>query len=247
MYQAVTGISRWTRRILLHYPLTLTLTSQFPRFGSEPYGRHSQLHAWSQFYIFGTKSKQQAYFNHQNTRRTSTKLSWRRPFSFQNQLVRFYHQHTSKKRPPPQNSLNREQCLQMVDFYREWYVTQARPLLPEPPPLPSPPYVARLKGDRLLTSGETYASVAVEEVRSLIERPEVSHISKTLDNPHCTHLEAFEAYRTLPYPGVAYLNTHLHKLLFKHLSIIENKSQASMVRYLSVVNDMKNAGFVITR
>ena len=170
----------------------------------------------------------------------------RRPFFNANEPIRYYHQGAVKKRAPPQNVLTREECLQMVDYYREWYSTQARPLLPEPPP-PPPPYIARLDGERLLTSGETYGSIAVEKVRTLVERPEVSHISKTLDNPRCTHLQAFEAYKTLPFPGIAYLNTHLRKLLFKRLSVIETKSQASMVRYLSVVDDMKSAGFVITQ
>lgn len=134
----------------------------------------------------------------------------------------------------------------MVDYYRDWFSTQARPVLPEPP-LPPLPYVPHLDGSRPNPSIGSDSVITEAEPAAPQELPEVSHLRHTLQDPQCTHAQAFAAYTTLPYPGVAYLSVRLRQLLFQRLAVIENKSRASMIHYLSVVEDMKNAGLPITQ
>lgn len=70
--------------------------------------------------------------------------------------------------------------------------------------------------------------------------PMVTEVMSVLEKIRCTHHEAFAAYSTLPSPGVACLPPLSQRLLFRRLSTIERKDRESMLRYLSVVDDMKS-------
>lgn len=51
--------------------------------------------------------------------------------------------------------------------------------------------------------------------------------------------EAFLIYRDLPAPRVPYLESNSRHRLLHHLAVVEHKDEHSMLRYLSVVDDMK--------
>ena len=68
----------------------------------------------------------------------------------------------------------------------------------------------------------------------------VTHLYKVLGQEDCTHQAAFDAYSVLPFPGVSLLSHDGIRLLFRRLSTVETKDKDSMLRYLSIVDDMKS-------
>lgn len=56
----------------------------------------------------------------------------------------------------------------------------------------------------------------------------------------------YELYQALPLPRVTYLSEDLRHSLLRRLSIVERKNQQTMLRYLSVMDDMKAAGLKLT-
>ena len=79
-----------------------------------------------------------------------------------------------------------------------------------------------------------------------IELPAVSNLYKILDKNDCTHEAAFEAYSSLPCPGVSHLSEPGIRLLFRRLSTLERKDKNSMLRYLSVIDDMKSTNLAMS-
>lgn len=69
----------------------------------------------------------------------------------------------------------------------------------------------------------------------------VERLMGILNDEENTQEEIMEAYRALPYPGVAYLSDKVRRLLFRRISVVERKTIETMLRYLSVVDDMKAA------
>ncbi|MCJ1280491.1 hypothetical protein MMC21_008320 [Puttea exsequens] len=69
----------------------------------------------------------------------------------------------------------------------------------------------------------------------------VVHLGEILRDRACTHERAFEAYSVLPSPGVSLLSQHDLRLLFHRMSVMEKKDRPSKLRYMSVVEDMKEA------
>ena len=74
----------------------------------------------------------------------------------------------------------------------------------------------------------------------------VTYLYELLNLRDCTHKAAFEAYSAVPSPGVSYLSEEGIRLLFRQLSTVEKKDEDSMLRYLSVVDDMKSADLPMT-
>ncbi|KAF2013663.1 hypothetical protein BU24DRAFT_424665 [Aaosphaeria arxii CBS 175.79] len=62
-----------------------------------------------------------------------------------------------------------------------------------------------------------------------------------------SHEDIFSYYKRLPGPGVVYLSLKTIRDLLHHLSIVERPDQASMHRYLSILDDMKTANIHIRR
>ncbi|KAI4134664.1 MAG: hypothetical protein LQ347_001336 [Umbilicaria vellea] len=56
----------------------------------------------------------------------------------------------------------------------------------------------------------------------------------------------YELYQDLPLPRVTYLSEDLRHSLLRRLSIVKRKNQETMLRYLSVMDDMKAAGHKLT-
>ena len=81
----------------------------------------------------------------------------------------------------------------------------------------------------------------------ITDRPEVQRLLSTLQDPACTHEEAWQAYSALPSPGVAFLPKGSRQRLLQCLSIIERKNKESMFRYLSVIDDMNSIEQPLTK
>ncbi|KAL8814321.1 MAG: hypothetical protein Q9223_006445 [Gallowayella weberi] len=62
-----------------------------------------------------------------------------------------------------------------------------------------------------------------------------------LEDKTSSHAQIYEAYCQLPSPGVRHISRVSRRLLFHRLAVIESKTRQSMLRYLSLVDDMKEA------
>lgn len=58
--------------------------------------------------------------------------------------------------------------------------------------------------------------------------------------------DLYELYQALPFPRITYLSEDLRRDLLRRLSIVQRKNQQTMLRYLTVVDDMKAAGLELT-
>ena len=162
--------------------------------------------------------------------------------------TRLLHRASTVHRPIFRVPLSRDDCLNMVDYYAEDYCTQAMWQSPDPTsPLPPPSifprtqeYLDRKIPKPLPTSPPELPPVA--QRFELDERSAVEKLVSILEDPNCTHEEAWTAYSALRSPGIAYLTEAARHRLLQRLAIIRRKGRQSMLRYLSVVDDMKRLG-----
>ncbi|KAL8785357.1 MAG: hypothetical protein Q9213_003422 [Squamulea squamosa] len=68
-----------------------------------------------------------------------------------------------------------------------------------------------------------------------------------LEDKISSHQQIYEAYSRLPSPGVHIISDGSRRLLLHRLAVIENKSKQSMLRYLRIVDDMKEASIPLSR
>ena len=108
----------------------------------------------------------------------------------------------------------------------DFEVTVPEEIIQEPDPLISTENTEQFK-QPISTDSSQSRQKCVEELLNVL----------AVDD--CTHEAAFEAYSNLPSPGVSLLSRKEIRLLFRRLSVVEQKSRDSMLRYLSVVDDMK--------
>ena len=139
-------------------------------------------------------------------------------------------------------TLTRDEYLNMLDYYKESYSTQAGGLAERP----STTWTSTTLDSENATIPPAEVHVGTEELQSLAsgqienkDLPAMAQLLKVLDRDDCTHEEAFEAYSALPFPRVSYLSFFTRRLLFRRLSVLERKGRTSKMRYLSVVDDMK--------
>ncbi|KAF2198093.1 hypothetical protein GQ43DRAFT_465888 [Delitschia confertaspora ATCC 74209] len=74
----------------------------------------------------------------------------------------------------------------------------------------------------------------------------IERLEELLKDDLATHEEIYATYKLLPAPGVVYLHIDTIRDLLHHLAIVEERNQASMHRYLSILDDMKTAHIHIT-
>jgi pentatricopeptide repeat protein len=113
----------------------------------------------------------------------------------------------------------------------------------------SPPKLLAAAG-----AGAQEASVDPESDGGILRKPEdatvklaLHRLLKQIDQKHSTNQEIFESYQALPFPGVAYISHFDCRSLLRKLSIMQTKSEVGMIRYLSVIDDVKAAELPITR
>ncbi|KAL9099625.1 MAG: hypothetical protein Q9163_004900 [Psora crenata] len=161
--------------------------------------------------------------------------------------ARFLHQVSVVRRPSLRAPLSRDKCLNMLDYYAEDCSTQATWQSPErthqfPHPLifgPQPQEHLTPKPLPLLSKLPAEVSEPITSGSQPGERSAVDKLLSTLDDLNCTHHEAWAAYSALPSPGVAYITESARRRLLQRLATIQKKGKQAMLRYLSVVDEMK--------
>ncbi|XP_014558652.1 hypothetical protein COCVIDRAFT_24893 [Bipolaris victoriae FI3] len=75
----------------------------------------------------------------------------------------------------------------------------------------------------------------------------IERLEELLKDEEASHNEIFEIYKKLPSPGVVYLKIETIRALLHHLAVVERPTLTAMQRYLSILDDMKNAHIHIIR
>ena len=74
----------------------------------------------------------------------------------------------------------------------------------------------------------------------------IDRLKKTLTGPGCSHETLYDLYQALPKPRLSYLSLPEIRLLLRGLTVVERKTVPTMMRYLSVVDDLKEVGISLT-
>ena len=123
-----------------------------------------------------------------------------------------------------------------MDYYREPYTTKAFSLEKDTPILALPaPSVEKAAYRRITNPGPS------PEPKSEDEKLAIAELLRVIEDDDVEQKLVFEAYSALPFPGVAYLEDVHRQLFIRRMSQVETKSQRSMMRFLSVIDDMKSA------
>lgn len=70
----------------------------------------------------------------------------------------------------------------------------------------------------------------------------IKEFTKLLWDPGKDHETLYAAYKNIPSPRPAYLQSSIMHRFLNRLMCVEHKTEASMLRYMSVIEDMKAAG-----
>jgi pentatricopeptide repeat protein len=77
-------------------------------------------------------------------------------------------------------------------------------------------------------------------------RKAVEALEKALADDRVEPDRLFQLYKALPAPRVPYLDSQRRHVLLRKLALVERKDEESMLRYLSVVDDIKAVGLPLT-
>lgn len=152
-----------------------------------------------------------------------------------------------------QASISRDGYIQMLDYYnfdqsdekdRKDVRLTSCPILPLPDdhdykPVLEEPIVPQDDVSPELSLPKEAAPTL--EARDSKEDLTVERLIGILDDEDTTQEAVFRAYSDLSFPGVTHLSEKVRRRLFCRLSQVERKSVETMLRYLSVVDDMKAA------
>jgi pentatricopeptide repeat protein len=130
----------------------------------------------------------------------------------------------------------------LVDFYDEEVPTTNATPSNEPGVIPTPPPLV-VAGVGVEKSSSTHQAWPAG---SEIEQKAIRRLAGSLLSKYTPHETIYELYKALPSPRVPYLSRRTIRLLLHRLSVVERKTEASMLRYLSVVDDMKIVGIPLT-
>ncbi len=171
-------------------------------------------------------------YTYHRTRRRHTQSTLRQ--------TRRLHCSPQLTQPPLGEALvSREECIQMLDyyeFYRHSSSTLASGVTPEQSPV-----VELISPTKDPGTSHDQSSLQMVENLTYEERSAIENLMVVLHNEDGPHEAIYEAYCVLPSPRVSYLPYETCRLLLRRLSVIERKNKEAMLRYLSVVDDMKAA------
>ncbi|KAI9790946.1 MAG: hypothetical protein M1835_000642 [Candelina submexicana] len=139
-----------------------------------------------------------------------------------------------------QREFSREDYKSIVDIYTDLSGSRTA-LLPqmeqENPHITAPGFVA---------PAESCLDYPVWPARNESDQLAIGKLIGFLNDDSTSHETIYHHYRALPAPRVPYLFRGTLRLLFHRLSVVERKDEASMLRYLSIVDDVKSAGMTLT-
>jgi pentatricopeptide repeat protein len=160
--------------------------------------------------------------NHHSTRRKST---WLKPEE---------HEAAEQRGTGPVKKLKRfakKELEALVDYYNIEFDTR-------------PEEESQDTGPLVWNVGDDHEPWPLREEGDAVH---IARLKEFLLDDESPHDQIFETYKKLPPPGVVYLDTTTIRALLHHLSIVERPSPPAMQRFLSVLDDMKNAHIHITR
>lgn len=138
----------------------------------------------------------------------------------------------------------REDLLRLVDLYDSNSLTDDLPLLELPSfqqPEAGPHVIVSDKGRNCYWDSPRYKWPARGEEQKVVER-----LEELLRDPYARPEDSYKLYRALPAPRVPYLDSPTRHKLLHNLGVLERKDEAAMLRYLSVIDDMKATGIPLT-
>lgn len=145
---------------------------------------------------------------------------------------------------PDNERTTKEELLSLVDQYESNSLTDHLPILQLPsfkPHQPEPDLVVSDTERDVLWPPERYVWPAQGEQRRSVEELEESLKGAGLDPE-----EYYQLYRALPAPRVPYMSSYARHRLLQRLGVLERKDEQAMLRYLSVLDDMKATGIPLT-
>lgn len=157
--------------------------------------------------------------------------------------------------------LTKEDYLNLVDLYFYSHQSRFAPDSPDssPTPLLLDDYSFRLSNDFTTPSQETHYEEEDEGDDSVLKHVEEMLMSRQLREistmqafvnllleDKSSNRALFEVYKKFPDPGVAYLPRGVIRLFLQRMSTPYYKSERSMLRYLSLIDDMQRASLPIT-
>lgn len=118
------------------------------------------------------------------------------------------------------------------------------------PPLDTHDYHKPIVRDEFITPEESStperSSPSVLEPDDSHEKLDIERLIRLLEIEDVSQGAILEAYSALPFPGVSRLPESVVRLLFRRISVVERKTNETMMGYLSVVDDMKAADLSLT-
>lgn len=158
--------------------------------------------------------------------------------------------------------LSRDDFKGLVDLYYHTHHSRFDPESPDSSPTPTflEDYVFKLSEDfappqayaDFYTNDEDYVS-PLEEVEKTLKSRQLHEITvmrafvDLLLDDHSSNAAVFRAYQRLPQPGVAFLPTGTIRVFLQRMSTPWQKNEKSMLRYLSLIDDMQKANLPISK
>ncbi|KAI9797789.1 MAG: hypothetical protein M1833_005292 [Piccolia ochrophora] len=150
------------------------------------------------------------------------------------------------------HGISQEAYLNLVDQYLEYpgddrgfstnsHLTFISPSLPASTNSTGPlaiPILVEPGGVKGFNEAETMAQAPEEET--------LDRLLKAIGNKAVSQESLYDLYQALPSPRVSHFTTRTVRKLLRHLSSVEQKNEVTMMRYLSVVDDVKAAGLKLT-
>lgn len=146
--------------------------------------------------------------------------------------------------PALQPNRTKEELLDLVDQYSGESYTDQLPLL-ELPQLYQPsdgPYLTVSDKEEDEWPPLHYAWPADAETQAVMDTMNKLIHTQGRKDPD----QLYQLYRQLPAPRAPYLESRMRHQFLHHLSVIESKDEQSMIRYLSVIDDMKGAAIPLS-
>lgn len=162
---------------------------------------------------------------------------------------------------PPRVVLSKEDYKNLVDLYFHTHTSRFDPGSPHSSPTPTflEDYAFTLSED--FAPPQAYADFdtdeehgsplkEIEEMMKSNKLREIAVFQSFVDlllNDSSSNAALFRAYKRLPQPGVAFLPTGTVRFFLQRMSTPWQKSEKSMIRYLSLIDDMQAANLPISR
>ncbi|KAL2434392.1 hypothetical protein ABEF95_001935 [Exophiala dermatitidis] len=169
----------------------------------------------------------------------------------------------SPKAESPTVELSKEDYKNLVDLYfythRSRFDPESSDLSPTPTFLED--YSFKLSQDfappqayaEFYNQDEERYESPLKEIEKRLKTRQLREITVTSDfidlllDDRSSNAALFQAYKRLPQPGVAFLPRGVVRVFLQRMATPWQKSEKSMIRYLSLIDDMQKAGLPITK